>query len=68
MRIVSVSENLDFEKRIAITPESAKKYIALGLDVSIPENYAVHLGISNNEYSDVGVKVSKDEKEIIKFS
>jgi H+-translocating NAD(P) transhydrogenase subunit alpha len=65
MRIASVSENLNLEKRIAITPEIAKKYIELGLDVSLPENYASHLGIDNNEYSDLGVMVIKDEKEII---
>jgi H+-translocating NAD(P) transhydrogenase subunit alpha len=65
MRIVSVSENLDIEKRIAITPEIAKKYISLGLEVSLPENYAIHLGISNNQYSDIGVKVSKNQMEII---
>jgi NAD(P) transhydrogenase subunit alpha len=65
MKIVSVSENHNIEKRIAITPEIAKKYIALGLEVSLPENYAAHLGISDNKYSDVGVTVNKDEKEII---
>jgi len=65
MKIVSVSENHNIEKRIAITPEIAKKYIALGLEVSLPENYAAHLGISDSKYSDVGVTVNKDEKEII---
>jgi NAD(P) transhydrogenase subunit alpha len=34
MRIVSVSENKKIEKRIAITPEIAKKYISLGFEVS----------------------------------
>ena len=33
MRIVSVSENQKIEKRIAITPDIAKKYIALGFEV-----------------------------------
>jgi len=65
MRIVSVSENLNIEKRISITPEIAKKYIALGLEVSLSENYADHLGIRDNEYTDFGVKIFKDEKEII---
>jgi H+-translocating NAD(P) transhydrogenase subunit alpha len=65
MRIASVSENLDIEKRIAITPEIAKKYISLGIEVELPENYAAHLGINDNEYSEVGVIVSKEEKEII---
>jgi len=65
MRIASVSENLNIEKRIAITPEIAKKYISLGLEVSLIENYATHLGINDREYSDLGVTISKDEKEII---
>jgi H+-translocating NAD(P) transhydrogenase subunit alpha len=65
MRIVSVSENKKIEKRIAITPEIAKKYIALGFEVALPENYATHLGIVDNEYKELGVIISKDEKEII---
>ena len=35
MRIVSVSENRDKEKRISITPETAKKYLANGFEVSL---------------------------------
>jgi len=65
MRIVSVLENQKIEKRIAITPEIAKKYIALGFEVSLPENYANHLGIKDNEYKEIGTIISKDEKEII---
>ena len=65
MRIASVSENLNLEKRIAITPEIAKKYLALGLEVFLPENYALHLGINIEEYTSLGVKIGKDEKEII---
>ena len=65
MRIVSVSENQKIERRIAITPDSAKKYIALGFEVLLPENYGVHLGIKDDEYTLVGVKISNDEKEII---
>ena len=49
MRIVSVSEDHKIEKRIAITPEIAKKYIALGFEVSLSENYAIHLGIDDDE-------------------
>jgi len=65
MRIVSISENHKIEKRIAITPDIAKKYISLGLEVSLPENYGEHLGFKDNEYKEQGVKISKDEKEII---
>ena len=65
MRIVSILENQLIEKRIAITPEIAKKYISLGFEVSLAENYGDHLGIQDNIYKELGVTISSDEKEII---
>ena len=66
MIIASILENQEFEKRIAITIETAKKYIDLGFEVILSENYANHIGINDQEYSKLGVKIFKDEKEIIK--
>ena len=66
MRIVSISENKNFEKRIAITPEIAKKYLALDFEVCLPGNYGDHLGFKDNNYKDLGVKISNDENEILK--
>ena len=65
MRIVSVTEDKKIEKRIAITPDIAKKYIALGFEVSLSENYGEHLGFKDHEYKELDVRISKDEKEII---
>ena len=65
MKIASISENKNIEQRIAISPEIAKKYIALGLEVSLSENYGEHLGFKDSEYKDLGVKISKNIKEII---
>tara|TARA_Y100000590_G_scaffold457201_1_gene609342 strand:+ start:111 stop:1199 length:1089 start_codon:yes stop_codon:yes gene_type:complete len=65
MRICSISENKKFEKRISITPEIAKKYINLGLEVSLVENYGLHLGYNDNHYKELGVSIIKDEKELI---
>jgi len=65
MKIASILENPEIEKRIAITPEIAKKYISLGFEVSLAENYGNHLGIKDEEYKKLGVSISKDEKEII---
>ena len=42
MRIASILENQNIEKRIAITPEIAKKYIALGFEISLAEKYGEH--------------------------
>jgi len=68
MNIVSILENQDNEKRIAITPEIAKKYINLGFNLTLSKNYGVHLGYSNDEYINLGVKLLDDEKELIKGS
>tara|TARA_B110001450_G_scaffold80518_1_gene76340 strand:- start:393 stop:1481 length:1089 start_codon:yes stop_codon:yes gene_type:complete len=65
MRIVSVSENQKIEKRIAISLETAKKYLALGLEVSLSENYGEHLGFKDIQYKELGVKIFKDIKEVI---
>ena len=66
MKIVSVLENQKTEKRIAITPEITKKYISLGLEVVLSENYGSHLGIKDEEYKASGASILKDEKEIIR--
>ena len=68
MKIASISENQKIEKRIAITPEIAKKYISLGFEVYLSENYGIHLGIADDEYKNIGAKFSKDEREIINNS
>jgi NAD(P) transhydrogenase subunit alpha len=65
MRIASVSENQKLEKRIAISLETAKKYIALGLEVSLSQNYGEHLGFKDSQYKNLGVKIFKDSKEVI---
>ena len=65
MKIASILENQTIEKRIAITPEIAKKYISLGFEVLLSENYGSHLGIKDEEYKELGVSILKDEKEII---
>ena len=65
MKISSILENQTFEKRIAITPEIAKKYITLGFEVSLSENYGSHLGIKDDEYQKLGVSITNNEEEII---
>ena len=49
MIIGSISENLDLEQRVAITPDIVKKYKSLGLQVYLSKDYATHLGISDKK-------------------
>ena len=68
MIVGSILENQNLEKRIAVTPEIVKKYISLGLEISLSKNYGLHLGINDKEYSDLGAKISNDENEILSNS
>jgi len=68
MNLASISENKYKEKRIAVTPEIAKKYIALGFKLSLSNGYGSHLGFSDNEYKNLGVNFFENEEEIIKNS
>ncbi|WP_440939486.1 Re/Si-specific NAD(P)(+) transhydrogenase subunit alpha [Candidatus Pelagibacter sp.] len=68
MRVGSVLENQENEKRISITPEVIKKYTSLGFEVLLGENYGRHIGISDDVYLKLGVKISKDDKEILSSS
>ncbi len=65
MKVGSILENQDLEKRIAITPEIIKKYISLGFEICLSKNYGSHLGIDDKEYLDLGAKVLNDENAIL---
>ena len=51
MIVGSIKEDLTVEKRVSLTPETAKNIIGLGLKVCIEKNYAIHLGIKEIEPS-----------------
>ena len=65
MRIASILENQLVEKRIAITPEIAKKYTALGFQITLVEKYGEHLGFKDSDYKELGVEISSNETEIL---
>ena len=65
MNIASLSENKKIEKRLAITPEITKKYLDLGFNLFLPNNYGNHLGFDDNDYKSLGVNFLNNEKDII---
>ena len=65
MIIASLSENKEKEKRLAVTPEITKKYIDLGLDLFLPNNYGSHLGFDDDEYKNHGVNFLDSDEKII---
>ena len=64
MIIGSISEEINLEKRVAVTPDNIKKYRSLGLEVNLSKDYATHLGISDKEYEKEGA-IIKSADEVI---
>ena len=68
MIVGSIKEDLAFEKRVSLTPETAKSIVGLGLKVFIEKEYATHLGIKDEEYEKVGVGISSSSNEVLNSS
>ena len=68
MRVGSLSENLDLEKRVAITPEVLKKYKSLGIEINLIKNFASHLGFTDQNYEAEGVNILSSDDEVLSNS
>ncbi len=68
MIVGTTKEDLSLEKRVALTPESAKNIIGLGLKVCIENNLANHIGISDKEYENVGVEIKNSQEDVLNSS
>ncbi len=68
MKIGSILENQNLEKRIAVTPDIVKKYSSLGFEILLSKNYGNHLGIKDEEYTAQGAKISENDKDILNNS
>ena len=68
MQIGSLSEDIKLEKRVAITHEIIKKYKSLGIEVNLPKDYALHLGIGDEDFKSEGAVILNSNEEIISKS
>ena len=68
MIVGSIKEDLSSEKRVSITPETAKNIMGLGLKVCIEKDYATHLGIDDNQYKKTGVDIKDSSSEVLSTS
>ena len=68
MIVGSTKEDLTFEKRVSLTPETAKNIIGLGLKVCIEKDYASHLGIQDNDYAKAGVEIKDTSNDVLNSS
>tara|TARA_B100001093_G_scaffold406345_1_gene394734 strand:- start:130 stop:1224 length:1095 start_codon:yes stop_codon:yes gene_type:complete len=65
MIVGSTKEDLAIEKRVSLTPETAKNIVSLGLKICVEKNYATHLGIQDKQYAEVGVEIKNSSSEVL---
>ena len=58
MRIAALKERAAGESRVAVTPETVKKFIALGATVAVEAGAGVAASISDEAYRDAGAAVA----------
>ncbi len=58
MKIAVLKETADGERRVAATPETAKKFIALGASVAVEAGAGANASISNEDYAAAGATVA----------
>ncbi len=63
MRIAVLSETDPIETRVAATPETIKKYKALGADVAVQAGAGVKAGVPDAEYEAAGARVAAGAAE-----
>ena len=57
MRIAALKETAPGENRVALTPETAKKFIALGAGVAVEQGAGAAAAISDEAYREAGAEV-----------
>ena len=68
MKIGSIREDLSLERRVALTPEIAKKFINEGFEINLQKNYATHLGFEDKEFESLNVNFYENDEEVLKNS
>ena len=65
MKLVIPKETQDGETRVAASPDTVKKFAALGLDVAVEAGAGVSAGISDAQYQEAGATVAGDATALL---
>ena len=57
MRIAALKERAPGESRVAITPETVKKFIALGATIAVEEGAGLAASVTDEAYREAGAEV-----------
>jgi len=56
------------EKRICVLPETAKRFIDLGIDVAVEKDIGLSLFLANDLYSEIGAEIVADKDSFLSSS
>ncbi len=65
MQIGIIKERRLDEKRVAATPDTVKKFIAMGLKVSIEKGAGITAAIADHEYEEAGANILDDAERVL---
>jgi len=65
MKLVIPKETQDGETRVAASPDTVKKFAALGLDVAVEAGAGVSAGISDAQYQEAGATIAGDATALL---
>jgi NAD(P) transhydrogenase subunit alpha len=65
MKIAVLKETANYEHRVAISPETVKKFVEMGFNVCIEKDAGVTAAISDAEYVAAGARVSSVPLELL---
>ena len=65
MKIAAVDESLNAEARVAITPETVKKFVSLGVEVSVQTHAGIASGIVDADYIAAGATIVNTAKDAL---
>lgn len=66
MKLAVIRERRDAEKRVAASPETVKKLIGLGFDVTIESDAGLAASLPNTEFEAAGAKIAPDLAAAVK--
>lgn len=66
MRIAVPAETQGAETRVAVTPETVRKFIGLGAEVAVEKGAGRASGITDSDYEAAGASIAKNAKEALK--
>tara|TARA_B100000925_G_scaffold291852_1_gene281922 strand:+ start:2167 stop:3330 length:1164 start_codon:yes stop_codon:yes gene_type:complete len=65
MQIGIIKERRLDEKRVAATPDTVKKFIAMGLQVNIEKGAGITAAITDDEYREAGANIFDDASKVL---